>query len=202
MLAEDSVQNHFGGSYLLSKTVVNLASDSATFVVLHGHEAAGEPSKFGRPEIDHPFQFDRAVADRLFQHFAVMDIGTSSIPLEDVPDRISKRDSTGAEPAVLPVNAADTVFGLIGFPGLHASHPERRTSFFVVRMQILQPAESNGRACRSTCIFIKSAADVVPPTIRLPAENNIGCGVHNGVEFLVLLGKVAVELLQSHRFLF
>ena len=69
-------------------------------------------------------------------------------------------------------------------------------------MQILHPAKANGGTCRSTRIFIEPAADVVPCTIRLSAENDIGGGVHNGIKFLVFLGEIAVELLQCQGLLF
>src|ERR1700681_77605 len=115
-----------------------------------------------------------------------MDVRGGSIPLNDASPGIAKGDRTGAEPAVLPVNAANTVLGFIGLTGWHATPPLRQAAFLVIRMQIVQPPKSNGGTWGSARIFIKSAADVVPRTIRPPAENCIGGRLYDCVEFLVL----------------
>src|ERR1700722_6464902 len=105
-----------------------------------------------------------------------MDVRTRPVPLDDTAFQISERDRPSSEPAVLSACAAQAVFRFIGFAGLHASHPVRQASFLVFPMQILQPTKANGGAGRSTRVFIKSAADVVPRSIGLPAEDDIGRG--------------------------
>src|SRR5437899_2120683 len=123
---------------------MNFASDAPTLFVLHGHQAAGKSPQLSCPEIDHSFQFKGAIADRLLEHFAVMNIGAGSVPFNDAPLGISKRNSASAEPAVFARDATYTVFGLIRFTGLDAFHPMRQAAFFIVRMQILHPTETNG----------------------------------------------------------
>ena len=153
ILGEDSVQDHLGRSEFLSQAIVNFAGDPAPLLVLQGHQAAGKPPEFRRPDVHHPFQFDRVVANRLFEHLAVMDVGTSPIPLEDAPFRISKRNGAGAEPAVLPVGAAQTVFRFIISPRTARMQPVRQASLLVVGMQIFQPAESDrGTRRQRRCI--------------------------------------------------
>src|ERR1700722_6870094 len=110
-----------------------------------------------------------------------MDVGTGSVPLDDTPFKIPERDRPSAKPAVLAVCAAQSILRFIGFAGLHASHPVRQASFLVFPMQILQPTKSNCGACRSASVFVKSAADVVPRSVGLPAEDDIGRGLHNRV---------------------
>src|SRR5580700_379786 len=69
-------------------------------------------------------------------------------------------------------------------------------------MQIFHPTKSHARTWRRAGIFIESAADVVSRAICLSAEDDVGSRLHNRIQFLVLLSKVAVELLKYQRFLF
>ena len=85
--------------------VLRVARYPAAFFVLHRHEATRETPQFRRPEIYHTFQFDRVIADRLFEQLAVVDIRTRPIPLDNLSFWISKWHSSSAEPAVLPIDS-------------------------------------------------------------------------------------------------
>ena len=67
----------------------------------------------------------------------------------------------------------------------------------VVRMHKIQPTKSLRGAGLGARIFVKSIADVIPGTISLSAENDIGSGSHNSVEFLIFSRQFTVKLLQS-----
>src|SRR5579859_4234288 len=78
----------------------------------------------------------------------------------------------------------------------------RHARLTVVRMHVLQPPKANCRTGSCARVFVEPAADVVPRPVRLPAENDIWSRLYNGVQFLILLGKVDVQLLERDRLSF
>src|SRR5262249_29602664 len=94
------------------------------------------------------------------------------------------------------------VFRFIGLARLNALHPLRQALLLVVRVQIFQPSETDGGACRRAGVVVKAAADVVPRAVSLAAEDNVGRGLANSIKLLISLREIAVELLQGKRFLF
>ena len=81
-------------------------------------------------------------------------------------------------------------------------HPLRQAALLVVGMHIVEPAKTDRRSAGAPGEFIKSVADVVAGSVRLPAEDDVRSGLHNGIEFLVLARKFAIQLLQCLRPLF
>src|SRR5580765_7164563 len=119
-----------------------------------------------------------------------MNVGTGSIPLDDISIGISKRDGAGTKPAILGIDPSDTILGFVGFSGLNASHPVSQASFLVIGVKIFEPAEAHGRTGRGTGVLIESAADVIPCPVGLAAENNIGRCLDDGIEFLILARQI------------
>src|ERR1700732_249760 len=66
-------------------------------------------------------------------------------------------------------------------------------------MHKFQPTETLRGINSRAGVLVKSIADVVPRTVRLSAEDDVGCGAHNGVEFLVFTSEFAIKLLQCLR---
>ena len=77
----------------------------------------------------------------------------------------------------------------------------RATRFLDIGVHVLQPAVTGGRTLRGAGVFIKTAAEVFPPAIRLPAEDNVRSSLHDRVQFLVPLRQVAIGLFQIERLL-
>ena len=68
-------------------------------------------------------------------------------------------------------------------------------------MKIFHPSEPNPRPRRRAGVVVKAAADVVARAIGLAAEDNVGRSLEDGIELLISLREIAVELLQSERLL-
>src|SRR5580693_2174303 len=128
-----------------------------------------------------------------------MDVGAGSVPLDNLSFEISDRNGPSPEPAVLAVSPAYAVFGLIVVTRLDAVHPLGHAALCVLGMHEVQPTEALTRTHSGTGIFVKPIANIVPRTIGLSAEDDVGRGTHNGVEFLVLSCQFNIELLQCLR---
>src|SRR5579862_6742636 len=126
-----------------------------------------------------------------------MDVRASAVPLYGVSLRVAQGHSARPKPAILRVCAANAVLRFVGFPGLHATHPVLEAGILVIGMKIVHPPQSCRRTRWRSRVFVESPADVVPATVRLTAEDNIGSGLHDGVQLLILFCQVAVELQQS-----
>ncbi len=64
-----------------------------------------------------------ALPQRLLSLLAVLDIGTRSVPLDNISLLIAQRHGTDQKPAIFPVSAAQTHFILGRFPGCHVRSP-------------------------------------------------------------------------------
>src|SRR5580704_11275362 len=125
-----------------------------------------------------------------------MDVGAGSVPLDNLSFEISDRNGPSPEPAVLAVSPAYAVFGLIVVTRLDAVHPLGHAALCVLGMHEVQPAETLPRTHSGASIFVKPIANVVPRTVGLSTEDDVGRGAHNSVEFLVLSRQFTVKLLQ------
>src|SRR5262245_56653835 len=93
--------------------MMQFAGDAAALFVLQSHQTAGKMSQRRGPLIHHFFQPFLSFTDRLLENFAVMDIGTSAIPPDNLAIMIANGHSARAEPTVLLIPVADTIFGFI-----------------------------------------------------------------------------------------
>ena len=66
-------------------------------------------------------------------------------------------------------------------------------------MHIFQPTETIRRTWRRAGIFVKSVADVISGAVGLAAEDDVGSGVHDGIQFLILSYQFDVKLQQQFR---
>src|SRR5215471_3878596 len=64
-------------------------------------------------------------------------------------------------------------------------------------MQILEPAGAVRRRLGSAGVVVKSLASVVAIAVGAGAEDHVGSGLDNGVEFGVLMRQFDVEKLES-----
>src|SRR5690349_15761256 len=124
---------------------MNLPCDPSTLFILQRHHSVRKSSQSGCSAFNHSFQFNRILPNGLFEHLAVVDIGTGAIPPEDLAVRISNRYCTRAKPAIMRVRASKTIVALVALARLYAMHPSRKTLFFVVWMYIFQPSLPNSR---------------------------------------------------------
>src|ERR1700730_12602626 len=189
-------QDHLGHGKLLSQPIVQVARDAAPLLVLHRQQADRKPAQLGGSFVDHLLQFCRAVANRLFQHLAVVDVGTSAVPLDDLSLQVANRQGASAKPTIGAIARANAIFGLVVSSRFDTTQPVRHGVFLVIWMHIVQPARAIRRPWVSSGVIVESITDVIPGTVRLPAENNVWCSVDDGVEFLILARQLAVELLQ------
>src|SRR5258708_34219741 len=114
----------------------------------------------------------------MFQQFAVMDIGTGSVPANYLACLISNGHRAGAKPAILTGLTADAVLKFVIFTGQSAARPMRRTWLPVFRMHVVQPAETISGTCWRSGVFMKPPADIISGSIRFPAEDDGGSRFH------------------------
>src|SRR5437763_13267402 len=93
-----------------------------SLLILHRHQANGKPAQFVSSPIDHFFQLSGIVADRLLEQFAVVDVGTSSVPLEDF-SIFANRKSPSPEPTIVSIFGFHPVLRFIVGARLDTPHP-------------------------------------------------------------------------------
>src|SRR5208282_2222012 len=165
-------QHHFGHGEVLSQPIVQVARDAPSFLILHRHQPDGKTPQCDGSLINHLFQFRGIIANRLLDQFAVMDIGTGTVPSGDLSNLISDRHGAGAEPVIASVFSAQAIFHFVILTRSHTVEPTLLASLPVVGMQVIPPAEANRRAWRSTGIFIKSVADGISAAVLLSTEDD------------------------------
>src|SRR5215469_10677239 len=101
-----------------------------------------------------------------------MNVGTSAVPSRGLTLGIANGHSPSAEPAIVSIGSTHAVFRLVVIAGPEAEVPLGDASLTVVRVNVIQPAKTTGRAYGSSCVFIESVADVIPGSVLPPTEDN------------------------------
>src|ERR1700676_3775762 len=145
LLQKQLIQYHLSHGEFLPQSVVQVTRDTAALLILRRHEADRKTPQFVRAPIDHLFQFDGVVTNRLFQHLTVVNIGAGAIPLNDLPLGISNRKSTRAEPTVGAIFRAQTILRFITSPHFNGVYPNRLTALNVVGVYMVEPTDTLAR---------------------------------------------------------
>src|SRR5208282_1603175 len=140
------------------------------------------------------FQLDCVVSDRLFEEFAVVNIGTGSVPLHDLPLWIQNRDRPGSKPAVDAIFGAHPILRFVTLTLPQGLHPTCLTALHVFRMHIVQPTYLLSWIFRSSRISVKPVTHIVVMSISLAAEDDVWRSAHNRIEFLVLAAQRGIQL--------
>src|SRR5260370_31992301 len=101
-------------------------------MILCRQEAVRKAAQFVGASIDHFFQFDGVVTNRLFEQLAVVNIGAGAIPLNDLSLGISNRKSTRPEPSVGAIFRPQTILRFITSPYINGVYPNRLTALNVL----------------------------------------------------------------------
>src|ERR1700731_3234073 len=120
---------------------MQIASDPASLLVLHGHQADGKAPQFVRPAINHSFQFSGVVANRLLQQLTVVNVGAGSVPFNDLPFRISNRNRARSKPSVSAVSRAKAILAFVTPSRLNALRPTCFRSTYIVAMHMFEPVD-------------------------------------------------------------
>src|SRR6516164_9442232 len=105
-----------------------------------------------------------------------MNVRTSAVPSGRLTFGIANGHSPSPEPAIGSIGSTHAVFRLVVITGPNAEVPLRDASLPVVRVNVIQPAKTTGRAHGSPCVFIESVADIIPGSILPPIEDNVRRG--------------------------
>src|SRR5579871_4513408 len=100
-----------------------LACDPSALLILQRHHAVGKPPESGCPAFDHPLEFNCVFPNRLLEQLAIMNIGTCTIPLENVSVCIANWHRTRSKPAILRVRPTEAIVTLVALARLYAIHP-------------------------------------------------------------------------------
>src|SRR3984893_9846998 len=171
---------------------MQIPRDTAALLILRRDEADRKAPQFVRASIDHFFQLNGVVTNRLFQQLAVVNIGAGAIPLNDLSLGISNRKSARPEPTVGAIFRAQTILPFVTPPHFNGVYPNRLTALNVVGVHIVEPTDTLARICRSAGILMNPIADILVTPVSLTAEDDIRRGADNGVEFLVLAYQFGV----------
>src|ERR1700681_4398176 len=121
---------------------MQIARDTAALLILCRHEADRKAPQFVRASVNHFFQFNGVVTNRLFQHLAVVNIGTGPIPLNDFSLGISNWKSTRPEPTVGAIFRAQTILRFVTSPHFNGVYPNRLTALIVLGVHIVEPTDT------------------------------------------------------------
>src|SRR5260221_14343342 len=122
-----------------AQPVVQVARDAAALLILQRHETDGKAPQFTRASIDHFFQLNRVVTNRLLQQFAVVNVRAGAVPLNNFSLRISNRYRSRPEPAIGAVFGTQTIFRFETSSRSHRLYPNLCTALDVVRVHVIQP---------------------------------------------------------------
>src|SRR5258708_38240749 len=169
-------------------------------MMLQRDEMDGKAPQFLRASLDHFFQLNRVVTNRLLQQLAVVNIRAGAVPLNNLSLRISNRYRSRPDPAIGAVFGTQTIFRFETSSRLHRLYPNLSTALDVVRVHVIQPINTVPVDWRSAGMFVKPIADILVMSVALTAENDIRRGAYNGVKFLVLARKFRVKVRQQFCF--
>src|ERR1700677_3793084 len=122
-----------------------------------------------------------------------MNVGAAAIPFEDLSAFISNGKSTGPEPAVSAIASPKAVFRFVHRARFHAEQPVLHGLIFIALMHIIEPAKAARGTRGGPGVIVKTVADVISRSIRLPAENNIRRGTNDGIKLLVFLYQLHIQ---------
>src|SRR4029434_1830675 len=157
VLGEDSLEDSFPGQWTLPRIdSVDSEQVLGPVDIFAGGDIQGPTARIGQPLRFCQISF--ASSQSLFHPFAIVDVSTCGVPLDDVCCLVMERHVADQQPAVLPVRPANARLEFHGLPGRERSSPCLQKMRAVLGVNSALPTKAKA-------LLDRGAADIAPAPI-------------------------------------